>query len=104
MLVLALALGLAVLAPIAARLVEITRNPLGLAGALEKIDGDPRLVAITNRATAHLYIANSIKRVSGDGLFDTHPPTEKRIAILRAMAGKELPASDPTLDKSVAPL
>jgi heat shock protein HtpX len=72
--------------------VEITRGPPALAGALEKIDGDPRPVAVTNRATAHLYIANSIKRTSGDGLFDTHPPIEKRIAILRSMASIDLAA------------
>jgi heat shock protein HtpX len=101
-LILAMALALAVVAPLSARLVqlaisrrreyladasavEITRDPLALASALEKIDGDPRPVAGTNRATAHLYIANPIKRTSGDGLFDTHPPTEKRIAILRSM-------------------
>ena len=104
LLILAAALALAVIAPLSAHLVqlaisrrreyladasavEITRDPLALASALEKIDGDPRPVAVTNRATAHLYIANPIKRTSGDGLFDTHPPTAKRIAILRAMAG-----------------
>ena len=101
--VLAAALVLAAVAPLSVRLVqlaisrrreyladasavEITRDPLGLASALEKIDGDPRPVVVTNRATAHLYIANPIKRASGDGLFDTHPPVEKRIAALRAMA------------------
>ncbi len=112
--VLALALALAVLAPLSVRLVqlaisrrreyladasavEITRDPLGLARALEKIDGDPRPVAVTNRATAHLYIANPIKRASGDGLFDTHPPIEKRIAVLRAMA-----AVTPSAQKTTA--
>ena len=105
------AVALAAVAPISARLVqlaisrrreyladasavEITRNPLGLASALEKIDGDPRPVAVTNRATAHLYISNPIKRTSGDGLFDTHPPTRKRVAILRAMAGADVSDDD----------
>ena len=112
LLVLAAALVLAAIAPISARLVqlaisrrreyladasavEITRDPLALASALEKIDGDPRPVAVTNRATAHLYIANPIKHTSGDGLFDTHPPTEKHIAILRSMARVELSAGEP---------
>ena len=111
-LILAAALALAAIAPLSARLVqlaisrrreyladasavEITRDPLALASALEKIDGDPRPVAETNRATAHLYIANPIKRMSGDGLFDTHPPIEKRIAILRSMAATSLPQEDP---------
>ena len=106
---LALALLLAVIAPVSARLVqlaisrqreyladasavEITRNPLALASALEKLDGDPRPTVTANRATAHLYIVNPVKRMSGDGLFDTHPPTEKRIAILRAMTHAEATA------------
>jgi heat shock protein HtpX len=69
--------------------VELTRNPLGLAHALEKIAADPRPLRVANRATAHLYIANPLKRKKtkdSAGLFDTHPPIQKRIAILRAMA------------------
>jgi heat shock protein HtpX len=68
--------------------VELTRNPAGLASALEKIAADPRPLARVNRATAHLYIANPLKRKKlkeTSGLFDTHPPIQKRIEILRAM-------------------
>jgi len=101
-----LAIVLAILAPIAAYLVqfaisrrreyladasgvELTRNPMGLAGALEKIAADPDSLKTANRATAHLYIANPLrgkKDKERAGLFDTHPPIQKRIAILRAMA------------------
>jgi len=69
--------------------VELTRNPLGLAHALQKIAGDPRSLQVANRATAHLYIANPLKGKKDKeaaGLFDTHPPIQKRIAILLAMA------------------
>ena len=69
--------------------VELTRNPLGLAHALQKIAGDPRSLRVANRATAHLYIANPLKGKKAKesaGLFDTHPPIQKRIAILLAMA------------------
>jgi heat shock protein HtpX len=68
--------------------VQLTRNPAGLADALEKIAGDPRPLRHANRATAHLYIANPLKGRKdrdSEGLFDTHPPIRKRIEILRAM-------------------
>src|SRR5438309_10747431 len=42
--------------------VELTRNPLGLANALRKIDNDPEDLQSANRGTAHLFIANPIKK------------------------------------------
>jgi heat shock protein HtpX len=69
--------------------VQLTRNPLGLAHALQKIAADPRPLQVATRATAHLYIANPLKgRKTREkaGLFDTHPPIQKRIEILLAMA------------------
>ncbi|MHB0866912.1 MAG: zinc metalloprotease HtpX [Thermoleophilia bacterium] len=100
-----LALVMAILAPIAARMVqmaisrkreyladasavELTRNPTGLADALQKISSDQEVLEVANRATAHLYIAQPIKKFEKKrrGLFDTHPPIDERIAILRAMA------------------
>ncbi len=66
--------------------VELTRNPVGLAGALEKIAADPAPLKTANRATNHLYISSPEKKHRKAGLFDTHPPIEERIARLRAMA------------------
>ena len=69
--------------------VELTRNPLGLARALYVIAADPQPLRHANRATAHLYIANPLKAKKvkeSAGLFDTHPPIQKRIDILLAMA------------------
>jgi heat shock protein HtpX len=69
--------------------VELTRNPLGLAHALQKIAGDRNSLRVATRATAHLYIANPLKgkkTKESAGWFDTHPPIQKRIAILLAMA------------------
>ncbi len=69
--------------------VELTRNPLGLAHALQKIAGDPRSLRVATRATAHLYIANPLKGKKDKesaGLVDTHPPIQKRIAVLHAKA------------------
>lgn len=108
---LVIALVLAVVAPIFAYLVqfaisrrreyladasgaELTRDPVGLASALEKIAADPDPLRKANRATAHLYIANPVRGPREKaGLFDTHPPIGERIRILRAMA-HELPAAE----------
>jgi len=98
------AIVLAILAPLFARLlqlsisrqrefladataVRLTRNPKGLADALQKISGDREVLEVANRATAHLYIVNPIKRFEkrSKGLFSTHPPTEERIKILRTL-------------------
>ena len=68
--------------------VELARNPLGLASALEKIDRDREILEVANRATQHLYIVNPIKRfdMRASALMSTHPPLEARVRILRSMA------------------
>src|SRR5674476_728115 len=69
--------------------VELTRDPLGLARALSDIAGDSQPLRHANRATAHLYIANPLKNKKTkevSGVFDTHPPIQKRIGILLEMA------------------
>jgi len=67
--------------------VELTRNPLGLARALHTIAADPAPLRHANRATAHLYIANPFKKDKAvTSVFDTHPPIQKRIAVLLEMA------------------
>jgi heat shock protein HtpX len=104
LIMLLVAIVLAVLAPLFARLlqlsisrqrefladasaVRLTRNPKGLADALQKISGDREVLEAANRATAHLYIVNPIKKFEkrSKGLFSTHPPIEERIQILRAL-------------------
>jgi len=73
--------------------VEFTRNPLGLAHALEKIRVAAMPFAKASRGTAHLFIVNPLRRRIEDkegGLADllaTHPPIEKRIQLLYQMAG-----------------
>ena len=44
---------------------ELTRNPLALAGALEKIDAAPRPPQSMKRGTAHLCIADPLGRAMG---------------------------------------
>jgi heat shock protein HtpX len=68
--------------------VELTRNPLGLAGALRKIDADPNDLKEANRGTAHLFIANPIKHFEARAAtaFSSHPPIKERIRRLVALA------------------
>ena len=67
--------------------VELTRNPLGLASALRKIDDDPHDLRTANRGTAHLFIANPVKKfeLRADSVFASHPPIQDRIARLEAL-------------------
>lgn len=102
-----LALVLAILAPIFAKMLEmavsrhreyladasaalITRYPEGLASALEKIGADGTPLQSANRATQHLYIVNPLKGAAqaAAGMFDTHPPIADRVRRLRAMEGQ----------------
>lgn len=70
---------------------RLTRYPEGLASALEKIASDPSpQLAVANKATAPMYIANPFKRKGQRRLTDltsTHPPISERIKILRNMSG-----------------
>ena len=99
-----IAIVAAILAPIVARLLYLacsrrreyladataamlTRYPEGLASALDKISHDRDILEVANRATAPMFIVPPVQKlkVKTRGLFSTHPPTEERIAILRAM-------------------
>jgi heat shock protein HtpX len=70
----------------------LTRNPEGLATALEKINTDTAVFKRANKATAHLFIASPLKDENGKSkglfanLFDTHPDPAERIKRLREMA------------------
>jgi heat shock protein HtpX len=100
------ALVLAVLAPIFARLLELavsrrrefmadasaaqfTRNPDGLARALEKIAGTNIKMEAANKATEHMYIVNPFQALEARGIFSTHPPTHERIKALRGLGGMD---------------
>lgn len=71
---------------------ELTRNPLGLASALEKIENAASPTKSIKRGTAHLCIADPLGKKVGlkEGLWAdllaTHPPMQKRIAALKQMA------------------
>jgi heat shock protein HtpX len=71
---------------------ELTRNPVGLARALEKIESAVAPTEAINRGSAHLCIADplgrrlNLKEGFWSDLFASHPPMPARIAALNAMA------------------
>ncbi len=72
--------------------VELTRYPPGLISALEKLRDDYTVVGSTSHATAHLWIEQPQALDEREGrisrlnrMFDTHPPIEERIALLREL-------------------
>jgi heat shock protein HtpX len=95
-----------ILTPIAATLIQLavsrrreyladasgallTRNPKGLAMALEKISQYDYPMRNASTATANLFISNPLKTKKSSSwfvnLFSTHPPIEERIKILESM-------------------
>ncbi len=97
------ALALALLAPIAAALIqmavsrqrefsadaggaEMCGNPESLASALLRLEGGVEAAPMqVNQATEPLYIIKPFKGGGIAGLFSTHPPTEERVRRLRQM-------------------
>jgi heat shock protein HtpX len=71
---------------------ELTRNPLALASALEKIAASVEPTPSIKQGIAHLCIEDprggtaDAKQGFLAGLFSTHPPVARRIALLREMA------------------
>jgi heat shock protein HtpX len=61
--------------------VEMTRNSMAMASALRKISGNSEVESVKSDDIKELFI--EYKSVSG--LFSTHPPIEKRIAVLEQM-------------------
>jgi heat shock protein HtpX len=71
---------------------ELTRNPGALADALHKINAAEDPTRSIKKGTGHLCIADPLGRAANEregflaDLFATHPPIEKRITLLKAMA------------------
>ena len=101
---LVVAVILAIVAPIAARLVqmsvsrqreyladatavELTRNPVGIENALWKLGTDREVLEAANRSTQHLYIVNPIRKFEerSTSMWATHPALPDRIDRLREL-------------------
>ncbi|MCM0081871.1 zinc metalloprotease HtpX [Geomonas sp. Red32] len=99
------ALAMAIIAPIAAMLIQLavsrsreyladeggaklSGRPLALANALRKLEAGSRMLPMQDArpATAHLFIVNPLTAAGIAQLFSTHPPMEERIARLERMA------------------
>jgi len=71
---------------------ELTRNPMALANALEKIEDAVEPTPAIKRGTAHLCIADPLGKRIGEresfwaNVWATHPPMARRIAALKEMA------------------
>jgi len=98
-------LAMLIVAPIAAVLLQLaisrsrefaadeggarmTKRPLSLANALQKIERTAERLPMENAspATAHLFIVNPLKGEGLMKLFSTHPPTSERIERLQQLA------------------
>ena len=64
-----------------------TRDPEGLASALEKLATANTATKRQNSSTAHLFFANPLRGKSIAKLFSTHPPLSERITRLRSIGG-----------------
>ena len=65
-----------------------TRDPEGLAQALEKLVDTGQPMQRQSTSTAHLFFRNPLASGKITNLFSTHPPLEDRIARLRGTDGK----------------
>ncbi|MDY0873500.1 M48 family metallopeptidase [Dongia rigui] len=100
--ILAILIVFAILAPIAAQMVrfavsrqrefladatavQLTRNPLGLMGALRALAGHASGSEIGNRAIQHVFIVNPVKEFASktNAFLATHPSIDERIERLQ---------------------
>ena len=96
--ILILAIALAIIAPFFAKFiqlaasrqreymadagaVELTRNPEAMILALKRLGGDKEVLEVANRAMAHMYIVQPIKKweARAKGMFATHPSIDDRV-------------------------
>jgi heat shock protein HtpX len=81
-------------------------SPDGIRKALEKLEADHTVVHHVSRATAHLWLVAPLRSKGDDRhaklnkMFDSHPPLDERIAILRKLEGLD-PAGRGPVDDSI---
>ncbi len=109
--VVAVLVVLLIVAPLASKLVQmaisrqreyladvssakLTRNPVGLIHALQRLEASDTNVAPSNSPVSALCIA-APKGAWFNGLFSTHPPIPHRIARLRNLGGATVTGTEP---------
>jgi heat shock protein HtpX len=70
---------------------QLTRNPMALASALEKLESATEATRSIAKGAAHMCIVDPSERHFADqggwmGRFASHPPISQRLARLRAMS------------------
>jgi heat shock protein HtpX len=66
---------------------QITRTPLSLASALQKLEDYSKVQPMqVNPAVSHLFIVNPLGKANFAAWFSTHPPVQKRIERLNEIA------------------
>lgn len=63
----------------------VTRNPEGLARALEKLRDYPGERLQVSEGVQHMFFTNPVAQLNARGLLATHPPIQERIERLRRM-------------------
>lgn len=79
--------------------VDLTKNPDALISALLKISNNPDVPHVPTEVR-QMFIENPPSRFSLGKLFDTHPPIDKRIAVLESLGGH---SPSQTLPHNAAP-
>lgn len=83
---------------------EICGDPEWLASALERLGvlsgRIDNVAAERHPAMAHMFIVNPLHMLAHDSLFSTHPPIEKRVAVLRGMDRGRARAAGPWAARS----
>lgn len=85
--------------------VQFTRNPQGIAGALQKIAGHHSASLVYSpyaEQNSHMFFGSALRFNFLGDLYATHPPLEKRIARLKRFAGEH--SSQPLPSSGGVPL
>jgi Zn-dependent protease with chaperone function len=86
--------------------VQFTRNPRGIAGALRKIGGwsdGSRITTPKAEEASHIFFSNALTNKL-TGLFDTHPPLDKRIGRIDPTFKGKFPIVRPLTGEEDSPL
>ena len=82
--------------------MDLTKNPDALISALLKIADNPDVPHVPSEVR-QMFIENPPSRLDLAGLFATHPPIAKRIAVLEQLGGDVPTAAAQSIEASPSP-